>query len=50
LLIPHRPWCTNHSTLPHYALTSVKSDRLLSKSSSINSMVYVRGNPLDYDT
>src|SRR5580704_11453961 len=29
LLIPHRPWCTNHSTLPHYALTSAKSDRLL---------------------
>ena len=26
---PHRPWCTNHSTLPHYALTSAKSDRLL---------------------
>jgi uncharacterized protein len=29
LLIPHRSWCTNHSTLPHYALTSAKSDRLL---------------------
>jgi hypothetical protein len=29
LLIPHRPWCTNHSTRPHYALTSAKSDRLL---------------------
>src|ERR1700736_920436 len=26
---PLRPWCTNHSTLPHYALTSAKSDRLL---------------------
>ena len=26
---PHRPWCTNHSTLPHYALTSAKSGRLL---------------------
>jgi nucleoside-diphosphate-sugar epimerase len=26
---PTAPWCTNHSTLPHYALTSAKSDRLL---------------------
>src|SRR6202047_4184029 len=28
---PLRPWCTNHSTLPHYALTSAKSDRLLGR-------------------